>query len=251
MLNRWLENLVTWREAPTLAMGGRAVRRPEFAAADLGRSWSLFNSATLLRPVLETDRTRVLDEVEAFYAASNAACPRDDFLLWSPWRVPGLDARGWKLHDHMVMMHRGVNAARQTPPPQGLTIERVCDAITLSTFVDVVARAFPFPDLRSAPDAWDERVLSHPRLRFWLGRFDGHPVATSATVVAGGLNGVTLVATLPEFRQQEFGAALAWQAATAEPSLPSALLAGEKPRPVYERLGFTPITPFTVWSHQR
>jgi len=56
------------------------------------------------------------------------------------------------------------------------------------------------------------------------------------------------VATLPEARGRGYGAALTATAALSQPDLPSALIASDDGRGVYERLGFLPISRFTLWA---
>ncbi|MGH3431033.1 MAG: GNAT family N-acetyltransferase [Terriglobales bacterium] len=244
-LDLWLENLLVWRESPALAMGGCGVRQPSFAAADLGRGWSLFNSVTLLQPLGSTVDS-VLMEVADFYSPARLG----DILLWSPWSTPDLRPFGWRPYDKPWLMRRAAHAGF-TPPTIELRVEEVHGADQLAEFLDVVAAAFPFDDLRESPHSWDMRVLSDPRIRCWLGRIAGVAVATSAAVVAGGVNGVTLVSTLPVHRGKGIGALMADHAARAEPALPAGLLAGDKPCPVYERLGFERLQRFTVWIRSR
>ncbi len=245
-LKLWLENLTVWRESPALAMAGDSVRRPSFAAADLGQGWSLFNSATLLQPIDDSTADRVLMEVESFYSPSRVG----DILLWSPWPTPDLRSFGWRLYDQPWLMHRAAHVGSALPATE-VRIEAVRSGTQLGEFLDVVATAFPFDDLRKAPHSWDARVLSDPRIHCWLARVDTKAVATSAVVVAGGVNGVTLVATLPAYRGRGIATLLADHAARVEPSLPAGLLAGDRPRPVYERLGFRRLQRFTVWITSR
>jgi predicted GNAT family acetyltransferase len=77
---------------------------------------------------------------------------------------------------------------------------------------------------------------------------DGRPVAGSMAINSRGLVAVEMVATLPEARGKGFGAAVTATAALSAPDLPSALIASDDGRSVYERLGFLPISRFTLWA---
>ena len=62
-----------------------------------------------------------------------------------------------------------------------------------------------------------------------------------------GVNNVEMVATLDGWRGRGYGAAVTWAATTADPSLPAILIASDRGRPVYERLGYTAVTRWTLW----
>jgi predicted GNAT family acetyltransferase len=115
-------------------------------------------------------------------------------------------------------------------------------------FERTLVDGYPLPEMQ--PHEWggfyDERVLGGPT-RFWVGFVDGHPVATAAAHVASGVNNVEMVATLEGFRGRGYGAAVTWAATTADPSLPAILIASDPGRPVYERLGYTALTRWTMW----
>lgn len=245
-VDSFVENLVTWRESPARAMGGASVRRPGFAAADLGLGWALFNSTTLLRPLTDETAPEVLAALAAAYSPDRAG----DLLLWSAWPTPDLTPFGWRLYDRPWLMRRAVHP---TPAPDHgeVAIERVREPGQLTEFLTVVAEAFPFRDLQAAPHSWDSRVLADPHIRCWLGRAGGKPVSASTTVVAGGLNGVMLVCTLPAYRKRGFATALADHAARSEPALPAGLTADEDALPMYTRLGFERVQQFTVWTAPR
>ena len=83
--------------------------------------------------------------------------------------------------------------------------------------------------------------------RLWLGFVDGRPVATAAVHVAAGVNNVEMIATLEEDRGRGYGAAVTWAATTADPTLPAVLVASDLGRSVYERLGYTALTRWTMW----
>jgi hypothetical protein len=57
-----------------------------------------------------------------------------------------------------------------------------------------------------------------------------------------------MVATLDGARGHGYGAAVTWAATTADPTLPAVLIASDPGRPVYDRLGYTALTRWTMWA---
>ena len=72
-------------------------------------------------------------------------------------------------------------------------------------------------------------------------------VTTAMTHVSHGVNLVENVATMPEGRGRGYRAAVTWAATLAEPDLPAVLFASDDGRPVYERIGYVPVEPWTAW----
>jgi predicted GNAT family acetyltransferase len=83
--------------------------------------------------------------------------------------------------------------------------------------------------------------------RAWVGAVDGRPVAGSMAFTSRGVVAVENVATLEQARGKGYGAALTATAALSSPDLPAVLIASDDGRSVYERLGFLPISRFTLW----
>jgi hypothetical protein len=249
LLRQAVFNLAASTQIPTTLMGGRSLRRDDLVAADLGRPAGFFNSAILLRPLTEDRAAEVMDALWAFFSAENGT---GEVLLWSAWPTPDLDPYGWELEGHPPLMLRPQGGKAPAPPPD-LTIEVVNDRATLETYEQTVVRGFPLPELQGASPgtAFGEALLADDRLRFWLGRSNGEPVATGFAVLDSGLNGVSLIVTVPEARGHGYGEALTWLATTVDPNLPAVLLASDLGRPVYERMGFLPITRFTLWHRLR
>src|SRR5260370_20455065 len=94
-------------------------------------------------------------------------------------------------------------------------------------------------------------MLTDDRHRLWVGWEADQPVCAAATFIEAGINDVTLVATVPEARRPGYGAALTWLATPADPTLPSLLIATGHGRPVYQRLGYTPLFRLTLLSPDR
>ena len=168
--------------------------------------------------------------------------------LISPYETTDLAARGWQLIGHPPLMARLSGAASAPLVPAELHIHEVVDQPGLEVWERTLVDGYPMTELQ--PYQWggfyDERVLGGST-RFWVGFVDGHPVATSAAHVAAGVNNVEMIATLEGCRGHGYGAAVTWAATTADPTLPAILIASDPGRPVYERLGYTALTRWTMW----
>ena len=90
-------------------------------------------------------------------------------------------------------------------------------------------------------------VIDVPGVTFWLGTLDGEPIGTAAAHHARAVNGVEMIACMPKARGRRVGEALTWAATLARPELPAALIASDTGRPVYARMGYLPITRFSLW----
>ena len=98
------ERFSTLGEAISLAASELNVRVDIDPAAALAASRCLipyFNEALLLRPVLADDDP-VLDEIEVFFAASEAPVR----VLLSAWPTPALEGGGWQLAGHPAFVVR-------------------------------------------------------------------------------------------------------------------------------------------------
>jgi len=212
----------------------------ELVVTHLGDTGLFINAAVLLRPPAEWDAVRA--RVDAIVPPGTTA------TLISPFATPDLSAHGWQLVGHPPLMARLPGAVAPPAMPPELQIHEVVDQPRLEVFERVLVDGYPMPDLQ--PYRWgrfyDERVLGGPT-RFWLGFVDGQPVATAAAHVAAGVNNVEMIATVADHRGRGYGAALTWAATTADPSLPAILIASDLGRPVYEHLGYTALTRWTIW----
>jgi GNAT superfamily N-acetyltransferase len=131
--------------------------------------------------------------------------------------------------------------------PEGLEIRLVEDEETMRVFWDVWAEGYNQPS--EIGDAWHECVLhlGLPRDgpdRYYLGYWEGAPVATGYTVVGGGVVGLFGVVSLEEARGRGIGTAM-----TMEPLLEAqemgykvaVLWATRMGLSLYRRLGFKEI----------
>lgn len=224
-------------------LGARLRRGPFVEMADLGQPSGFMNNATFLRPWELAQLPLLLDEIDAFFAADGSGA----IDVWSAWPTPDLTDRGWELGGHPPLMLRSPGGDAMPARPE-LEIRRANDEHTVRDFERVLATSFGAAD---APHVWDERVLDLKDIFLWVGYVDGEAVATSATCVTRGVNGVQCIATLPEHRGKGYGRAMTWPATTAEPSKPAVLLASDLGRPVYKRMGYVALLRYTYWRIPR
>jgi hypothetical protein len=222
------------------AVGGPCDADDDLVVARLGERGMFINTAVLLRPPPDWDvALRRIDTVVPVGATAT---------LVSPFATPDLTDRGWHLVGHPPWMARLPGAVAPPALPAELQIHEVVDQPGLEQFERTLVDGYPLADLQ--PYRWgqffDERVLGGPT-RLWLGFVDGCPVATALAHVAAGVNNVEMIATLESSRGRSYGAALTWTATTADPSLPAILIASDLGRHVYERLGYTAVTRWTIW----
>jgi len=251
LLRRFLVNWTASIEAHGLPLGGRSLRRDDLAAVDLGRPSFGFNVATLLAPLFAEGVDEVVAAFDDFYGFS-AGKTSGSVFLFSPWPTPDLRPHGWTLVEYQPFMLRP--AGGEAPPlPPGLRIEEVRDEEGLRAFEVAIIRGFEMRELDGlGPGAgFSTGMLTDDRHRLWVGCEADRPVCAAATFIEAGINDVTLVATVPEARRRGYGAALTWLATLADPTLPSLLIATAEGRPVYERMDYTALFRFTLWSRDR
>jgi hypothetical protein len=240
-----LTEQVLLASADRVLHAARSCDRPHLGADDLAVAWQgdrgFFTNVAY--PLVEPDRW------DDLLARIGEIVPADRPLtLVSPFAVPDLSGRGWALVGHPPLMVRPAGPAPAARVPAELTIHEVTDEPALEVFERTLVDAYPDPSLQ--PYAWgrelDGRVLGGPT-RFFTGFVAGRPVATAAGHVAAGVDLVEMVATSGPARGCGYGEAVTWAATLADPHLPSVLLASDLGRPVYQRMGYTAVTRWTIW----
>jgi len=223
---------------------GRPLHRDnDVVVAWLGDRGMFVNAAVVLTPPADWDEVlgRVAEVVPHGIPAT----------LISPYATPDLTERGWQLVGHPPLMARFPGAAAAPLIPPELHIHEVVDQPGLAVFERTLVDGYPMPELQ--PYEWgrfyDERVLGGPT-RLWVGFVDGRPVATGAVHIAADVNHVEMIATLDGARGHGHGSAVTWTATTADPSLPAVLIASDPGRPVYERLGYSTLSRWTMWYRE-
>ncbi len=221
-----------------------------------GTSFQMFNAAFLSCPVgspEELDRRIAMARVH-FRARG---------LTWSFWACedllpPKLRNRSARLFERGglrgALQLPGMAADRLLPPKRPLPeleIRRVADEPTRLAFCDIGCVCF------HVPLQWFREIFLWKRL--WEGDlvgyvayFEGEPVATAATVLAGGAVGVYNVATLPAHRRRGHGEAVmryalerARESSGCERSV---LQATEHGLPLYLSMGYKTVTTVSVYA---
>lgn len=251
LLRRFLVNWTQGIESYGASLGGQILQRDDLSAVDIGRPSVGGNVATLFAPLFTEDVDEFMAGLNDFYGFGNTAKSGAAYLF-SAWLTPDLRSYGWTLVDYQPLMYRP--AGGEAPPiPPGLRIEEVHDETSLFAFEIAIVRGFPIDELEGATPgvAFSPALLNDARQRMWVGWEADRPVCAASTFVEAGVNDVILVATIPEARRRGYGASLTWQATLADPTLPSLLIATDDGRPVYERIGYTSLFRFSLWSRDR
>lgn len=129
-------------------------------------------------------------------------------------------------------------------PLPDLLIERV-DPHNWNDFLDASARGTGMPP-EMVEALLVPSLLDDDRSRLFVGKADGHAVATAASIRTGRTVGIYSVATAPEARGRGIGTAMTWHLlAEADPGWDVAVLqASDMGRPIYERMGFSLVREF-------
>lgn len=150
----------------------------------------------------------------------------------------------------------GMLADRLAPPVRPLPeieCRRVADAATRLAFAHITCIGFEIPyavakQVYEPERAWDGDYVG------WLAYTNGVPVATAATVVAGGAVGVYSVATLPAWRHRGYAEALLRRVLgdiRERTGIERSVLQSSKGGlPLYQKMGYRTVTRFIVYLSQ-
>ncbi len=245
LLRRYVMGFTTWLEEAGRAAGHRVHADDDFVAVDEQSPEWFMNSATLRRPVPPERARAVSDALHSAFSGAGA-----DFVVFSAWPVPALD--GIAVDGYPPWMVRPPGGAAP-PIPAELVIDEVRDTDALHDYEQVLVDGFPLEALQPVQRGvvLDPSMLTLDAWRLWVGRVDGAPVSVAAAGVSNGLVRIEWVATLPDARGRGYGAALTGVATRAEPSWPAALVATDAGRPIYERMGYLPVSRFVFMRGAR
>jgi hypothetical protein len=219
----------------TASIGGRVEDQDGAVSTSTGVANPFYNNTLLLRP--PTDRTTI-ERMIAFHDRP--------FVLWSAWPIEDLRPLGLTLMGHPPFLLRPAGGAGRATP-ESLDIVEVATAADAAEFERTLVEGYPLPG--ASPSTG--RFLTAEGLgggsRYWIGWETGRAVAVAAAHTAHGVNLVEFVACRGEARGRGYGEAITWAATLADPTLPAVLLASDDGRPVYERMGYLPVSRFTAW----
>ena len=145
-----------------------------------------------------------------------------------------------------VVRAPGPHPTRADP---GVEIEVVRDPVGLAEAERVAVEGYPMPALVGGPvgDVLAPGVLDTD-VHYRIGRLDGVPVGVAARYVGQGVVNLCLAATLPAARRRGVWASLVWARVDDAPDLPAVAFTSDFSRPGFVRMGFLPITRFTLWA---
>jgi GNAT superfamily N-acetyltransferase len=155
-----------------------------------------------------------------------------------------------------LMPLTGMIAQQVAPPknvPSELQLIRPADEYGCAALLDVNGLAYDM-DLEAG-----KRLMGKPS--FWSGHFpalglvEGTPVCASAVLMVDGYRYVALVATDPARQRRGYGEVVMRHAlelsARVHADAPTTLHATEAGRPIYERMGYSPIAAHSVFIEKR
>lgn len=243
LLRRFLYNQVDCNEELALACGGRAARADAVAMADSGGPVAYFNQALLLCPLVRDD-AELFDLLDDFYAPA-----RDRVVtMLSLWPTPDLSARGWVLMGHPAFVARGPGPGGAAAPA-GVEVCPATTAAELETVERIAIEGYPIDECRGMPPG---RVLPPAILDtgvlYRYGTLDGEPVAVGGRYVGHGVVNLCLAATLPAARRRGVWEQLVWERVRDAPDSPAVAFTSDFSRPGFVRMGFLPVTRFTLWA---
>jgi hypothetical protein len=247
LVRRFVHAYASSFTAPVTLVGGHVVRRDGYVVWDLGRPSGLYNGAMLLQPLPYAGWVELVAGLEADLLPDG----RGQVLLFSPWPTPDLHDRGWRLSGHPPLLLRP-GGARPASSPTWLDVVEVTGPESMAAWERVAVEGYPFADCRPGQHGLlDERVLADPGFRAWVGEVGGEAIAIGTAYHAHGVNVFTLGVTVPTHRGRGIWGALARQRLAAAPELPAMGIFSDLSRGPAQRLGFLPLTRWTVWTRER
>ncbi|HYV60543.1 MAG TPA: N-acetyltransferase [Acidimicrobiia bacterium] len=230
------------------AAGGRVHEDDDLVLADAGTPSAYTNAAVLRAPIGESATADTVSRITSFFDDA----PGGPWLVFSPLPTPDLRPHGLGAVGHPPLMLRPPGGVRRDPPPD-LEIVRVDDVATLQTLERTAIDAYPLPELAGLDVGtfMPPSLLDDDRFHFFLGLVDGVPVGTSMAHLGASMSHVEYVTASPSARGRGYGEAMTWPATLADADAPSMLIASDLGRPTYERMGYLPMTRFTLWAGVR
>jgi hypothetical protein len=187
----------------------------------------------------------VLVTVEAFF--DDAFVAGRPATLLSLWPTPDLSTKGWSLVGRPAMVLRSPGAVVHEPAP-GVAMRIATAPEDFAAAERVAIEGYPFEEARGLPEgSLFPPALVRTDLIVRLGLLDGETVAVGNVVVAHGLVNLCLGATMPAARRRGGWEALVWARVNEAPELRTVAYTSDYSRPGFLRMGFLPITRFTLW----
>lgn len=241
VLRRFVFNQADVQRAMASGPAARHAVDDDVAMTDSGGPVIYANVAVLLRPVTRADDP-VVDRVLDFYAdATDRAA-----IVLSVWPLPDLSARGLHVAGHPMFVVRAPGPVDATPRA-GVEVVDVTTIEQLRVAERLAIDGYPIDAAKGAPPgtAFPDAMLdSDVTLR--LGLVDGEPVAGANALDAHGVVNLCFAATLPAGRRRGVWSALVWARVAQAPDQPAVAFTSDDSRPGFVRMGFLPMTRFTL-----
>lgn len=237
---------------------GEIRNHPGVVLACSGINSPVFNFAMLTEPVgselAELDRRIMIAKV---YFAARA-------LRWSLWVCTDWLDAGTLAAAYRVIERRGLRRSAKCPgmladsiaPPARdfppLEYRRVSDPDTRLAYCHLVSAVFRLPFdttlmVYNSERAWETDMIAY------VGYLDRQPVTTAASVTVGGAVGIYGVATLPDCRGRGMAEATMRYALSQAREMSgierSVLQSTDQAHPLYQRMGYRPVTQYGVYAH--
>lgn len=137
------------------------------------------------------------------------------------------------------------------PVAPGVEVVGAVDAADVADAERVLVEGFPIPGARGLPPGAElPATLLDSALSMRFARHEGKPVAVGLGHAAHGVLNLCGGATLPAARRRGAWEALVWARVEDAPDLPALAYTSDDSRPGFVRMGFLPITRFTLWYRQ-
>jgi len=238
---QFVHNQAEANELLARALHGAAAHTRDVFLADSRTPVPYLNQAILRRPLLELGDD-VLDEIDQFFEGVDRPV-----TLLSMWPTPNLAGAGWHLVGHPVLVVRGPGPTRAVPA-EDVDVRPARSEADFAAAEHIVVEGYPIPEAAGLPSGGlfpPGLVDSGYTIR--LGLLGGEPVAIGNSHVAADVVNLCLGATLPQARRQGVWEALVWARVAEAPELPAVAYTSDLSRPGFLRMGFLPVTRFTLW----
>jgi hypothetical protein len=238
---QFVHNQAEANELTARSLHGRAAHTRDVFLADSGTPVPYLNQAILRRPLLDPGDD-VLDEVEGFFEGVDRPA-----TLLSMWPTPNLAAVGWHLVGHPVLVVRSPGPVPSERAP-GVEVRPATTVEDFAAAERIAVEGYPIPEAAGlAPGSLFPPSLADSGLTVRLGLLDEEPVAIGNSHVAADVVNLCLGATLPSARRRGVWEALVWARVAEAPGLPAVAYTSDLSRPGFVRMGFLPVTRFTLW----
>lgn len=214
-----------------------------------------FNVALLTERSLDAEKLRRHAQQACAWAAEQGV--PWFFVLTHETLAPGVDAGaildGAGLSSVMPLTGMVATHVATADPPSGLELVVPQDDALCEAAIDVNSAAYamdlePAKALIGRHAFWADQFLV-------VGRAEGKPVCSAAVMLLDGYRYVALVATAPDYQRRGFGDAAMRRSlelsAAAHGDITTVLHATDAGRPVYTRMGYTPISTHTLFMEKR